>query len=232
MNIRPRLIVALSAVSLAPALVACGPSPSPASSPSPVSSPSSLAPAVPSSPASSAVPASEPSSTVSDYKVTFGFGVPSGTISIAHPFTPPPLRTLVAIYVGNHPDESPAYQRMSFYFRGGLPSYRIGYVPSVVSDAQGAPIPLPGNAFLRIVFTDAQAHNDSGGSSVVAAPPSSIGYQNLKGYAPAGDFEGHVTYGLGLQVAPNSDQVLALRVGELKKSDGPYYVVFVDIKTA
>jgi len=89
-------------------------------------------------------------------------------------------------------------------------------------------IPLPGNAFLQVVFTDAEA-------SVTASPPSTIGYTNLKGYAPAGNFEGHVTYGLGLQTKANSDQVLLLRLGELTKSDGAggtYYVVFVDIQTA
>ena len=170
----------------------------------------------------------EPAVTPTDYKVTFGFAVPSGVVSVPHPFTPPPLRTLVGVYVGDHPEGAPAYQRMSFYFRGGYPSYKVSYVPRVVADGSGATIPLPGNAFLQVVFTDAQA-------AVTASPPSTIGYTNLKGYAPAGNFEGHVTYGLGLQTKANSDQVLLLRLGELTKSDGAggtYYVVFVDIQTA
>jgi hypothetical protein len=170
----------------------------------------------------------EPPASPSDYKVTFGFAVPSGVVSVAHPFTPPPLRSLVGLFVGDHPEGAPAYQRMSFYFRGGYPSYKVSYVPRVVADGSGAVIPLPGNAFLQVVFTDAQ-------SSVTSSPSASIGYHNLKGYAPAGDFEGHVTYGLGLQTAGNSDQVLQLRLGELTKSDGAggtYYVVFLDIRTA
>ena len=160
--------------------------------------------------------------------MTFGFAVPSGVVSVPHPFTPPPLRTLVGVYAGDHPEGAPAYQRMSFYFRGGYPSYKASYVPRVVADGSGATVPLPGNAFLQVVFTDAQA-------AVTTSPPSTIGYTNLKGYAPAGNFEGHVTYGLGLQTKPNSDQVLLLRLGELTKSDGAggtYYVVFVDIQTA
>jgi hypothetical protein len=180
-----------------------------------------------------AVPsAAEPSATVTDYKVTYGFAVPTAVVEVAHSFVPPPLRTLVAVYVGNHPGDSPAFQRMSFYFRGGFPSYRVGYAPQVVSDGKGAPIPLPGNVFLNVVFTETQAHNDSGGSSVVAAPPASIAYPNLKGYAPAGDFEGYVTYGLGLQ---SGSGALPIRLGELKKSDGSggfFYVVFVDVKTS
>ena len=139
----------------------------------------------------------------------------------------------MAVYAGNHP-EGP-YQRMSFYFRGGYPSYQVSYVPSVVRDPRGDPVSLPGNAFLQVVFTDAQAHTSAGASSVTASPPSAIGYQNLRGYALAGDFEGHVTYGLGLSTRPNSDQVLSVRLGELTKPDGAggsYCVVFVDIQTA
>ena len=43
-----------------------------------------------------------------------------------------------------------------------------------------------------------------------------------------------LTYGLGLQVAPDSDQVLLVRAGELTKTDGAgglFYVVYVDIQT-
>jgi len=187
---------------------------------------SSVGTSAPAGPASG-----EPTTTVSDYKVTYGFAVPTAAVGASHPFTPPPLRTLVGIYVGNHPGESPAYQRMSFYFRGGLPSYRVGYVAQVVSDGSGAPVPLPGNAFLQVTFTDAQAHTDAGQSSVVAAPAAAIGYQNLKGYQSAGDFEGTVTYGLGLQ---SGSGPLPIRLGELKKSDGAggfLYVVFVDVRT-
>jgi hypothetical protein len=44
----------------------------------------------------------------------------------------------------------------------------------------------------------------------------------------------NLTHGLGLQVAPNSDQILLVRAGELTKADdagGTYYVVHVDIET-
>jgi hypothetical protein len=175
-------------------------------------------------------PTTEPPDTGGDYRVSYDWAVPSGTVEIKNN-SPSGQPTLVAIYVGNHPEGSPAYQRISYYFHGGFPSYRFGYVPSVVSDAKGDVVPLPGNAFLRIVFVGANAHTDSGASSITAAPPATIGFQNLKGYAPAGDFEGYVTYGLGLQVAPNSDQVLKIRVGELHKPDGSYVVHF-DVQTA
>jgi hypothetical protein len=141
---------------------------SPAVSPSGVSSappvPASSSPSSPlsSSPLSSSPePASpesaspESGSSPSDYRVTFGFAVPSGAVRVPHAFTAPPLRTLVGVYAGNHPDGP--YQEMSFYFRGGYPTYQVSYVPSVVSDPRGEPVSLPGNASLQVVFTDAPA---------------------------------------------------------------------------
>ena len=49
-----------------------------------------------------------------------------------------------------------------------------------------------------------------------------------------GDFEGNVSYGLGIQTAPNSDQVLRIRSGELKRHDnagGFFYVVHFDVQS-
>jgi hypothetical protein len=177
---------------------------------------------------------------VQSYRVSYGWAVPSTRASVSNPLSLPlpgpiPLPYLVGIYVGDHPEGNPAYERMSFYFRGGFPSYSLQYVPSVVSEGPGEPVSVPGNAVLRVGFTDAQAHNASGSSSITAQPPTSIGFTRLKGYGFAGDFEGHVTYALGIQVAPGSDQALPIRAGELKKDDGSggtFYVVHVDVQKA
>jgi hypothetical protein len=192
--------------------------------------------------ASSTPPAQSTSSSDGDevdYHVTYDFAVPSSPVTIAHTVTPPiaqppapPLPYLVGIYVGNHP---PSYQRISFYFRGAFPPYRFQYVRQVTSDGSGAPVSLSGNSFLSIVFLSAQAHLENGSSSVLEKPPASIGFPNLRSYAPAGDFEGHVSYGLGIQTAPNSDQVLRIRAGELRKTDGSggtLYVVHFDVESA
>jgi hypothetical protein len=185
-------------------------------------------------PPAAAPPAAEPATAGVEYRVTYPFGVPSTRVVVSHPLTAPPLPRLVAIYVGNHPEGTPPYQRISFYFRGSFPSYNLQYVPAVLDEGRGEPIPLQGNAFLRVGFVEAQAHDDSGASTVKTSPPASIGFTNLKSYGFAGDFEGYVSYGLGIQVAPNSDQVLRIRAGELKKPDGSggfYYVVHVDVQT-
>jgi hypothetical protein len=186
----------------------------------------------PSDPAAEA-PADEPAPAATEHRVTFDWGTPSDLVTIAHPAAAP-TPYLVAIYTGDHPEGDRPYQRMSFYFREGLPEYNFQYMPAVTNEATGEPVALDGNAFLRLGFVNAQAHDDAGESTIAVAPANSIGFQNLKSYGSAGDFEGHLTYGLGLQVAPNSDQVLQVRTGELTKPDQPggtYHVVYVDIAT-
>jgi hypothetical protein len=178
-------------------------------------------------------PADEPALPASEDRVTYDWGVPSDRVTIEHP-AEAPTPYLVAIYTGDHPEGDRPYQRIAFYFREGFPEYNLQYLPAVADEATGEPIALAGNAFLRIGFVNAQAHDDSGASTVSVAPADFIGFQNLESYGSAGDFEGHLTYGLGLQVAPNSDQVLHVRAGELTKPEqtgGTYHVVYVDIET-
>ncbi len=173
--------------------------------------------------------------------MSYPFGVPSSPVTVSQSVTPPifappapALPYLVGVYVGNHPEGSPAYQRISFYFRGAFPSYRFSYVPTVVQDGSGNPISLLGNSFLSIVFNPAQAHDNAGASTIAETPTNPIGFTNLKSYAFAGDYEGYVSYGLGIQVAPGSDQVLKIRAGELKRPDsagGFFYVVHFDVQT-
>jgi hypothetical protein len=186
-------------------------------------------------------PTREPTASGLEYRVSYNWGVPSDEVVVEHPLTAPiapppalPLPHLVAIYAADHPEGNPRYQRISFYFRGQFPSYNFQYVREVLSEGPGTPIPLQGNAFLRVGFVDAQQHNNAGATTVKTQPRNPIGFNNLKSYGLAGDFEGHVTYGLGIQVAPNSDQVLKIRAGELKKPDGSggfYYVVHFDVQT-
>jgi len=190
-------------------------------------------------PSKPALPASEPTERGADYRVSYGWGVPSTRITVNHPITAPiapppaaPLPYLVAIYVGDHPQASPKYGRISFYFRGGFPSYNFQYAKQVLDDPRGMRISLEGNSYLGIHFVQAQAHDPAGNSTVRTSPDEHIGFRNLKSYAFGGDFEGYLTYGLGIQVAPNTDQVLTIRAGELKKPDGSghvYYVVYFDV---
>ena len=96
-------------------------------------------------------PTSEPPGDGEEYRVTYPFGLPSSTVEVTNPDTAPDLPRLVAVYAADHPEGSPAYQRVSFYFRGAFPSYRFGYVPTIVQDGSGEPVALDGGYFLSVV---------------------------------------------------------------------------------
>jgi hypothetical protein len=174
-------------------------------------------------------PATSEPPDVSDARVTYDFAVPTDSVTVTNPVTPP-LPRLVGIYTGDHPEGSPAYQRISFYFQGAFPSYRFGFVSVVVQDGSGEPVKLDGTSILSLTFVDAQAHDDAGASTVVASPPGEIGMSQLVSYAQAGDFEGHVSFGLGLRGPDGTSKDPAIRLGQLRRSDT--FVVYLDVRVS
>ena len=207
-----------SAPPTAPAPSATTAAPAPATT-----APAGTAPATPR-------PSATPSQAAGDWRVTYGWAVPSAPARVTHtvkvPVTPAPgepLPVLVQIQVGDHPSEG--FSRITFAFRGPTPGYEVGYVSRVESDGSGAPVDLPGNAFLSVRFNPAQGH-DSSGRSTVSAPARTIGYPTLRGWAPAGDFEGYLSFGLGVQTTGGR---LPVRLAESTRPDGTH-VVSVDVR--
>lgn len=119
------------------------------------------------------------------------------------PLGPPPaepLPTLDSIGIDEHPSETPSYDQLSFRFNGAFPSYEISFVPALLADGSGLPIPMPGTgAILKVTFRGAQAHTSDGKPSIpTGSPTPSAGRRALTGYVPAGDFEGILSYGVGV----------------------------------
>lgn len=81
--------------------------------------------------------------------------------------------------------------RIVFDFTGPVPAYSVGYVRSVVQDASGRPVPLSGSAFLRVVI-----HPTNNGDAL--QPNIRWDFPVLRQLRGAGDFEGVVSYGVGL----------------------------------
>ncbi|MEW2329939.1 hypothetical protein AB0880_19245 [Micromonospora chersina] len=165
------------------------------------------------------------------WRVTYGWAVPTTPARVNHqvrvPVTPAPgepLPVLVEVRAGDHAAEG--FSRITFAFRGPTPSYQVGYVPQVSTEGRGAPVELPGTAWLSVRFDPAQAH-DARGAGTADVPPSRIGYPTLRGWAAAGDFEGHLSFGLGLQ--PPAGGTLPVRLGESTRPDGTH-VVAVDVR--
>ena len=93
-------------------------------------------------------------------------------------------------------DERDGYDRVVFTFEGPMPGYRVRYVPQVTG-AGGRRVPLRGTAFLEVAFEPARARDPDGTPTFPAATitPSS---PELRQVRFAGDFEGQVSFGLGV----------------------------------
>jgi hypothetical protein len=102
------------------------------------------------------------------------------------------------VRVGRHDDEG--FDRVVFDLTR-VPGYRVQYVRQVIQDGSGQPLSLRGRAFLTVRLEPAAAHTERG----EATAPLRIrpGFIALKEVRSAGDFEGVVTYGLG--IATRSD---------------------------
>ncbi|AOT02219.1 AMIN-like domain-containing (lipo)protein [Arthrobacter sp. U41] len=152
------------------------------------------------------------------------------------PVAPPPAAPLPALYAigaGSHPAETPPFDQMSFRFLGGFPSYDIEFVPELIADGSGLPVSMPGTgAILKVVFRGAQAHTADGkASTITRAPAATLGYPALTSYAQAGDFEGIVSYGIGVGRPIDPVPETKVRVWEVEKIERgqPVYVVVVQL---
>ena len=112
------------------------------------------------------------------------------------------------------------YDRVVFEFSGTAPAQRtVRYVAHLIADARGTAIPVAGRAILRVSFRAASAHTDGGRSTA----PAQAGFAltNVMTVVRSGDFEGVVSYGIGLA------QRAAFRVSTLTRPSR----VAVDIAT-
>ncbi|HXR73162.1 AMIN-like domain-containing (lipo)protein [Actinocrinis sp.] len=183
----------------------------------------------PGSSTASASPASSGGGAVGG-KVSAG---PAGTVPIwptgatSSPFagSVPPVPEVTSIRVGAHPEGG--YDRISLEFTGQAPGFRAGYVAQVIRQGSGAPVSLPGAAFLQLTFSSAQAHDDNGNPTLNPSPtnPVSVSFPELRSYVLNGDFEGTVSVALGLAAQDG------FHVSELTKSPTDH-VIYVDIARA
>ena len=155
---------------------------------------------------------------------------------VTHSYQVPPVPELISISVGHHPTEGgqASFDRMSFTFTDAFPTYRFEFTGQLVGDSSGKVIPLTGPDILKIAFTQAQAHTPDGTrSTIISQPGRPIGYQVIADFAQAGDFEGVLTYGIGV-VRPilHSNPQPAVRAYEVETvtANGQHrYVVAIDI---
>ena len=89
------------------------------------------------------------------------------------------------------------FDRFVIRARFATPGYDVRYVSQIVADGSGNPVSLLGTKRIRIIVRNARGHTSSGTNLL----PSAITPRcsNLRQVKKAGDFEGVVSYGLGLR---------------------------------
>jgi hypothetical protein len=114
-----------------------------------------------------------------------------------NPKVPEDMPMLTAIRTGSHD----GYDRVVLQFRNDLPSWRVGYVDQVPSES-GATVPLEGAASLFVQVDPAWAHDlDTPPYAATYTGPRTLTprYPTLRQVRLVDEFEGHLTFGVGLQ---------------------------------
>ena len=127
---------------------------------------------------------------------------PFPTTPTSSPFTGsvPPVPVLESIAVNSSHGSAGTFEVAVFEFSGQVPGFSAQYVDQVVREGSGAPVSLPGSAFLQLLFKSAQAHDDSGNPTLhpTATNPVLVNKASVRSYILNGDFEGTVTVTLGM----------------------------------
>jgi hypothetical protein len=99
---------------------------------------------------------------------------------------------LYAVAAGCHP----TFDRFVIRARFATPGYDVRYVNQIVADPSGRPVTLLGANRIRVVIRPARGHTTSGTNLL----PSTLTplCPNLRQVKTVGDFEGVVSFGLGL----------------------------------
>lgn len=100
--------------------------------------------------------------------------------------------------VGSHS----GFDRIVIDYKGKKPAVKVSLVNSLYSCGKGDKLTIPGDKIVKIDLTPAQAHNQKGQDVYVGPGQLSTKLYNLttvKGVRMACDFEGYVTFGIGVK---------------------------------
>jgi hypothetical protein len=89
------------------------------------------------------------------------------------------------------------YDRFVVEAKFGTPRYDVRYVKRIIEDGSGKPVHLLGSKRIRILLRNARGHTQGGTNLLPGAKTPRC--PNLRQVKTAGDFEGIVTFGLGLR---------------------------------
>jgi hypothetical protein len=102
---------------------------------------------------------------------------------------------LTAVRTGKHG----GYDRVVFQFSGGLPAVTAERVATVYADPRGTPVSLAGKSRLHVVFRGASGNCPQPPHRTwTGLPVLTPRYSQLLMVRAAGDFEGYLSFGIGL----------------------------------
>jgi len=102
------------------------------------------------------------------------------------------------LLIGVRAAHQPGFDRVVFDFYGGLPSTSTEFVdgPALAADPSGLPVYVAGRTILQVTFRDARGHKLDGTDT--SPNRTAFALPNVLTVVQSGDFEGIVTYGIGL----------------------------------
>ncbi len=87
--------------------------------------------------------------------------------------------------------------RVVFEFDGPVPAdFDVSFVPAIIGDPSGLPVPVIGQALLGVTFSLANGHDEDG--NVFTDAITTLGLKNVIQVVRSGDFEAVLSFGIGL----------------------------------
>jgi hypothetical protein len=121
---------------------------------------------------------------------------PAADAAAVHPSVSDRAATPVLTSMQAH--HTGSVDRVVFRFTGGVPaSVQASWEDTLIGDGSGLPIRVAGAKVLSVVMHGAVAHQPGGGSTIAAR--TAFALPNVITAVGAGDFEGVVSIGLGVQ---------------------------------
>jgi hypothetical protein len=123
--------------------------------------------------------------------------VSSNTSAVVVNRNPSPTPRVTNLRTGAHT----GYDRVTIDLTGAAPGYDVRYVTTPTFCGSGATVRVSGSRFLQVTLKPAQAHTSTGANTYVGPGRTSsayLGMETVKGVRKTCDFEGHVTFVLGL----------------------------------
>ena len=108
---------------------------------------------------------------------------------------PKPIPKVVDLRVGEHRN----FDRIVIDFKAKMSGYKVRYVEKLVQDGSGNTVHVPGRRFVSIVLTPARTYNRDGDSIYNGPRRARANFETLRQAVFVSDFEGYVTFGLGLR---------------------------------